>query len=342
MVREVQTHRRELKLQVNSLREEVDYLIELSTRCESAEFQLREVAESDGYGADEVMQMVKNNEMALDLLRANKRERVTEEVVRIILEDGSPIIFEATAKSLAREISEKLREMNVLFDENKFIQALASNPTLVGAVSTVKKLLPDEYYNHEKDDARDMFHLSNEDKISQGSVYAVRAKLEGKQVYSLAQRLKNVKTHYPGSGDGKSSTESDDNDEDPERPRNVVREALRQFTIMAMPYFKEDRNGRCLFGTLFIITLVNNALNVYFSYLIRDFYNALTEKHVAQFYKVFLRYVGSLIVAVPIQVSYRYMYTKIGIAWRKWLTEVRHSSLREARSLFKHFQSVDT
>ena len=91
---------------------------------------------------------------------------------------------------------------------------------------------------------------------------------------------------------------------------------------MAMPYFREDRNGRCLFGTLFVITLVNNALNVYFSYMIRDFYNALTEKHVAEFYHVFLRFVGSLIIAVPIQVSYRYMYTKIGIAWRKWLTEV--------------------
>ena len=292
-----------------------------AARCETAEIQLRQVAESDGYGADEVIQMVKNNEKALDLLRANKRERVTEEVVRIVLEDGSPIINEATAKSLAREISEKMEEMNVLFDEDKFIQALASNPTLLGAVRTVKKLLPDEDYN--QDDAHDMFHLSNDDKISQGSVYAARAKLEGKQV-SLAQRLKKVKTRYPGSGDVKSSTESDD--EDPERPKNVVREALRQFTIMAMPYFKEDRNGRCLFGTLFIITLLNNGLNVYFSYIIRDFYNALTEKHVAQFYKVFVRFVVSLIIAVPIQVSYRFMYTKIGIAWRKWLTEVRYCS----------------
>lgn len=295
-----------------------------ATRCESAEFQLREVAESYGYGAEEVIQMVKNNEKAVDLLRTNTRERVTEEVVRIVVEDGNPIINESAAKSLAREISEKLEKMNVLFDEDKFIQTIASNPTLVGAVSTVKKLLPDEDYNSEKDDAHDIFHLSIDDGISQGSVYAARAKLEGKQTFSLAQRLKKVKSHYPRSGDGKSSSASDD-DEDPERPRNVVREALRHFTIMAKPYFKEDRHGRCLFATLFIITLVNNALNVYFSYLIRDFYNALTEKHVAQFYKVFARYVGSLIVAVPIQVSYRYMYTKIGIAWRKWLTEVRQS-----------------
>jgi hypothetical protein len=321
MVCEVQAYRRELKSQVNSLREEAHYLTERATRCEAAEIQLREIAELDGYGGDELLQMVKNNEKTLDILRANKREKVTEEVVRIILRNGSPIINEATAKLLASEISVKMEEMGVLFNEEKFIQALASNPTLVGAISTVKKLLPDEEYNHEKDDAHDMFYLSNEEQISKGSVHAARAILDGKQM-SLAQRLTKVTSHYPGgSGDGKTSTKSDD-DEDPERPKNVVREALHQFWIMAIPYFREDREGRFLFGTLFIITLVNNALNVYFSYMIRDFYNALTEKHVAEFYKVFARYVGSLIIAVPIQVSYRYMYTKIGIAWRKWLTEV--------------------
>jgi hypothetical protein len=302
-----------------------------ATRCEAAEIQLREVAESGGYGADELIQMVKNNEKTLDLLRANKREKVTEEVVRIVLNDGSPIIDEATAKSLAREISEKLDEMNVLFDEEKFIQALASNPTLVGAVSTVKKLLPDEEYNPEKDETHDMFHLSNEDKISQGSVYAARAKLDGKQV-SLAQRLKKVKSHYRRSEDGKSSADADG--EDPEQPKNAIREAFHHFWIMAMPYFREDRNGRCLFGTLIVITLANNALNVYFSYLIRDFYNALTEKHVAQFYRVFGRFVGSLIFAIPIQVSYRYMHTKIGIAWRKWLTEVSYIAVRSIGAPF--------
>ena len=320
MVCEVQSYRRELKSQVNSLREETQYLMLRATRCEAAEIQLREMAESDGYGGDELLQMVKKNEKTLDLLRANKRERVTEEVVRIVLKDGSPIINEATAKSLAREISVKLEEMGVLFDKERFMQALASNPTLLGAISTVKKLLPDEDYNHEKDDAHDMFYLSNEEEMSKGSVHAARAKLHGKQM-SLSQRSKQNKSHhYSGSGDGKSDTKSDD--EDPEQPRNVIKDSLRQFWIMTIPYFREDREGRRLFIVLIAITLVNNFLNVYFSYMIRDFYNALTEKHVQQFYKVFARYVGSMIIAVPIQVSYRYMYTKIGIAWRKWLTEV--------------------
>ena len=325
MVSEVQSYRRELKLQVNSLREETQFLRQGATRYESAAIQLREVAESEGYHADELLQMVKNNEKVLDLMRENKRQKVTEEVVRIILRDGSPIINEATAKSLASDISVKLVELNVELDKEKFIQELASNPTLLGALSTVKELLPDEEDSIEKDN---IFFLSDDDQTSKGSAYTARAKLDGKQV-PLAQRLKKQRFAYPGIGGVKDNVAED---EDPERPKNVIREALRQFMIMAMPYFRENRQGRCLFTTLFIITLVNNALNVYFSYLIRDFYNALTEKHVAQFYKVFVRYVGSLIIAVPIQVSYRYMYTKIGIAWRKWLTEVSIVVI-EARSL---------
>ncbi len=323
MVIEVKAAKRELKSQVDSLREEAEFLTQRATKCEAAEIQIRDIAEAEGFGGDELVQMVKNNEKVLDLLRTKHRERVTEEVVRIVLRNGSPVISEATAKSLAHEISVKLGKMGVLFDDEKFLQALASNPTLVGAISTVKKLLPDQDYSEGKDDAYDMFYLSNEEEISRGSVHAARAILDGKQKISLAQQLKKERRHYPGGdGGGKSNTEPDD--KDPERPRNQVKEALRHFWIMAMPYFREDRQGRCLFGILLVITLVNNALNVYFSYMIRDFYNALTEKHVAQFYKVFARYVASMIVGVPIQVSYRYMYTKIGIAWRKWLTEVSY------------------
>ena len=320
MVIEAQAAKRELKSQVDSLREESYYLMQRATKCEAAEIRIRDIAEAEGYGADELVDMVKNNEQTLDLLRANLREKVTEEVVRIVLQNGSTIFNEGTAKSLSREIAVKLEEMGVLFDEEKFIQALAANSTLVGAITTVKILLPDQYYNREKDGVHDMFHLSNEGQMSRGSVHAARASLEGKQV-SLAQRLTKGVRQHRGSGDGKSDTTA--NDEDLERPKNPVKDALHQFWIMAMPYFREDQ-GRCLFGILIIITLVNNALNVYFSYMVRDFYNALTEKHVAQFYKVFARYVASMIVGVPIQVSYRYMYTKIGIAWRKWLTEVSY------------------
>lgn len=318
MVSELKAAKRELKSHVDSLREEAHSLMQRATQCEAAEIRLRDIAEAEGFGGDEVVQMVKNNEKVLELLRTNKRERVTEEVVRIVLRNASPIISEAIAKSIASEIAMKLKEMDVLFDEEKFIQALASYPTLRGAISAVKKLLPDQDYDYEKGDVYDMFYLSNEEQKSRGSVDAMRASIAGAQM-SLAQRLAKGRRHSSRRGDEKSSTKPDD--EDPERPKTTVRDALKQFWIMAMPYFREDKQGRYLFAILIMITLANNALNVYFSYVLRDFLTALTEKHVAQFYRVFARYVASMIIGVPIQVSYRYMYTKIGITWRKWLTE---------------------
>jgi hypothetical protein len=316
MVREVQAAKRELKWQVNSLREEAEYLMQRATRYEAAEIQLREIAEPQGLHGNELISLVQENEKILDLLRANKREKVTEEVLRIILRDGSPIINKATAKSLAREISLKLEVMGVLFDEEKFIQALASNPTLLGAISTVKKLLPDEEYSHEKDDAHDMFYLSNEEQTSKGSVHALKASIAGKQM-SLAQRAHRMRKRYSSSDEWKEKAASDDKDQ--ERPKSRI---FRQFWIMAMPYFRENREGRCLFLVLIVITLGTSAVHVYFSYLIRDFYTALTKKQVDEFYKCFFKFLASMLVLIPVQVSYRYMYTKLGIAWRKWLTEV--------------------
>ena len=320
MVSEVQAVKRELKWQVNSLEKEAECLLQRATRYEAAEIQLREIAEPKGLHGNELISLVQENEKTLDLLRANKRERVTEEVVRIILKDGSPVINEATAKSLAREIYAKLEEMGVLFDKEKFIQALASNPTLLGAISTVKKLLPDEDYNHEKD-IYDMFHLPNKEQISRSSVHALRASIAGKQM-SLAQRAHRVRKRYSASKEWEEKAASDD--EDPERAKSrQLQSALKQFWIMAMPYFRENREGRCLFLVLIVITLGTSAINVYFSYLIRDFYTALTKKEVAQFYKCFFKFLASMFILIPVQVSFRYMYTKLGIAWRKWLTEVR-------------------
>jgi hypothetical protein len=317
MVSEVQTYNRELILQVDSLREEAHHLMLRATRCEAAEIKLREIAQQRGLHGNELISLVQENENILDLLRKNKRERVIEEVVRIILRNGSPIMNEATAKLLAREISVKMEEIDVLFDEEKFIQALASNPTLLGAISTVKKLLPDEDYNHEKDDAHNMFYLSNEEQISKGSVHAARAILDGKQM-SLAQRFhRGVRKRYSSSDEWDKKASSDG--EDPERPKSRI---LRQFWIMAMPYFRENREGRCLFLVLIVITLGTSAVNVYYSYLIRDFYTALTKKQVDVFYKCFFKFLASLLVLIPVQVSFRYMHTKLGIAWRKWLTEV--------------------
>lgn len=87
------------------------------------------------------------------------------------------------------------------------------------------------------------------------------------------------------------------------------------------PYFRETREGKCLFGTLVVLSLVNSGISVYFSYLIRDFWTALSDKDAHTFYTVMGKFVVSMIVLIPLQVSFRFIRVKLGIAWRKWLTE---------------------
>lgn len=69
-----------------------------------------------------------------------------------------------------------------------------------------------------------------------------------------------------------------------------------------------------------ILTLSNSAVRVLFSYLARDFWSALYDQNVEQFYNIMAKFVGAMILLAPINVAYRYQRQKLAIAWRKWLT----------------------
>ena len=99
-----------------------------------------------------------------------------------------------------------------------------------------------------------------------------------------------------------------------------LREQLHSFLVMATPYFRENREGRILFAIMVVLTLANSAVRVYFSYLEKEFWNALSAKDADTFYSVMAKFAGSCIVMVPIIVAYRFQRQKLAIAWRKWLT----------------------
>ncbi|EED90808.1 ABC transporter, partial [Thalassiosira pseudonana CCMP1335] len=76
-----------------------------------------------------------------------------------------------------------------------------------------------------------------------------------------------------------------------------------------------------LFGTLVVLAVISSGISVYFSYLVRDFYSALTEKRIHDFWRVMIQFVVSMVVFVPIDVMYQFVRVKLQISWRKWLTE---------------------
>jgi len=71
-----------------------------------------------------------------------------------------------------------------------------------------------------------------------------------------------------------------------QRKKNGLREKLHEFKVMSMPYFQENRNGRILFAIMVVLTLANSAVRVFFSYLARDFWSALSDKKVEEFYTI--------------------------------------------------------
>ena len=80
----------------------------------------------------------------------------------------------------------------------------------------------------------------------------------------------------------------------PKKEKNGLRAQLHSFKVMSMPYFQENRQGRILFAIMVILTLANSAVRVFFSYLARDFWSALSDKNVDEFYSIMTQFVGSM------------------------------------------------
>jgi hypothetical protein len=195
----------------------------------------------------------------------------------------------------------------------------------------------DDDDDDDDDDARvDAFLLPNEDRRQAGSVDVARARLAGETHTSLtpeAGRRRRRRRRGGGGGGGSSGghrrlpavvvedDEDYDRDDDGSTPSsshadattekkarrggtggNTLRGQLRQFWSLSFPYFRESREGRFLFGILFVNCLCYNAISVFFSYLFRDFYTALAEKEVQTFYGLLRRFLISLIFLIPLQV----------------------------------------
>lgn len=56
------------------------------------------------------------------------------------------------------------------------------------------------------------------------------------------------------------------------------------------------------------------------SYLERDFYTALTLKEHDEFFKRLAFYLGAMVCAIPVTVSYKYTEDRFSLLWRKWLS----------------------
>jgi ABC-type uncharacterized transport system fused permease/ATPase subunit len=82
---------------------------------------------------------------------------------------------------------------------------------------------------------------------------------------------------------------------------------LEAFKALTLPYFVEAKSGRWLLFGLISLTLMNSGVSVAFSYVGKDFWNALSSKDPVQFNEMIVKYAAALLVGSPVSVLYRYV-----------------------------------
>lgn len=95
----------------------------------------------------------------------------------------------------------------------------------------------------------------------------------------------------------------------------------KQFWEMSFPYYEESNAGRWLFAGMIGLTLLNSGVSVAFSYLGKDFWNALSAKNTVEFYNVLSKYVGALLIGAPIVTLYKFQRERLAVHWREWMTD---------------------
>lgn len=120
----------------------------------------------------------------------------------------------------------------------------------------------------------------------------------------------------------KDDNKKDSEDEDSKLPTNkTVSQLTSLFWQMASPFYKESKSGRWLFLSVVGLTLMNSGVSVAFSYLGKDFWNALSSKDVEAFYDVLKQYVPALLIGAPVATFYRFQRAQLAVSWREWMTD---------------------
>ncbi|GJQ10265.1 hypothetical protein GpartN1_g2056.t1 [Galdieria partita] len=103
--------------------------------------------------------------------------------------------------------------------------------------------------------------------------------------------------------------------------RSKVNRLLMLFWQVAKPYWVEETKARWELGSVVALTLLQSGVSVAFSYIGRDFWNALSEKNVENFQHEIFLFFTAMAVGVPIFVLYSYFREILSIHWREWLSD---------------------
>lgn len=128
---------------------------------------------------------------------------------------------------------------------------------------------------------------------------------------------------------------------------NNIKNIQKQFQLwydISLPYYKESDNGKILLIGVIGLTLMNSGISVLFSYTSKDFWNALSEKNVNDFYSVLQKYLILLSIGAPIATLYKYQREQLSIHWREWMTTRTYQLYINNQNYYKleRYQTIQT
>lgn len=123
----------------------------------------------------------------------------------------------------------------------------------------------------------------------------------------------------------------------------INRTILDRFVEMMKALLKSEVGGKAkgLFIVLILFLFGINALNVVNSYVGRDFMTAIEHKNMGGFLYYALAYVLVFAASTIAAVLYRYAEERLGLLWRKWLTERAVIRYLDNRTYFRLYDAGD-
>lgn len=97
----------------------------------------------------------------------------------------------------------------------------------------------------------------------------------------------------------------------------------RQLWAMSKAFFASERRhkARRLAGVLLVLVLVVAGVQVFMSYVARDFMTAISKKDAPAYWQWLWWYLATFAVAVPLAAYYRWTEERLALLWREWMAQ---------------------
>ena len=109
----------------------------------------------------------------------------------------------------------------------------------------------------------------------------------------------------------------------PVEDRQTLKTTCRQFRLISRAFFASERRhkARGFLIALLLLALAVGGVQVLMSYAGRDFFTAIERKQPAAYWVALTWYLGTLALAVPIGVFYRWVEERLALLWREWMAQ---------------------